>query len=190
MPKKSNLVDREFERLTVIRETTDRLSGGGGVVWECECDCGTICYATSGQLNSGHKRSCGCLKLDNLSGRTGENHPNWKGGHWNRGSLAQATCMLAALRQHARKGNYEPPRITPEELSSLINNHSGSCSICGSTEEQVGTFCLDHNHQTGQVRGLICRRCNHLLGCAGDDQKVLQAAVTYLGLPYESSYHP
>lgn len=185
MPKKCDLTGREFERLTVLRELPERYYGGA-VLWECQCDCGNLCQATSGQLNSGHKRSCGCLNIDSLQKRTGANHPNWHGGSWNRGSLSHARCMLAALRQHAKEAGYCPPSILPEDLSKLIQAHSGICCICNVSESEAGTFCLDHNHETGEVRDLICRKCNHLLGCSGDSPIVLQAAIEYLEVHSEN----
>lgn len=58
MPKK-NLVGQRFEKLLVLRETEKRIDGK--VVWECQCDCGNICYVPTSRLTSGNTRSCGCL---------------------------------------------------------------------------------------------------------------------------------
>lgn len=58
MPKK-NLIGQRFEKLLVLRETEKRIDGK--VVWECQCDCGNICYVPTSRLTSGNTRSCGCL---------------------------------------------------------------------------------------------------------------------------------
>jgi hypothetical protein len=41
-------------------------------------------------------------------------------------------------------------------------------------------FFIDHDHETGEVRGLLCRACNTLLGCVQDDAKLLGRAINYL----------
>lgn len=52
----------------------------------------------------------------------------------------------------------------------------GHCDICG----KDGMRDADHNHQTGQSRGLLCRACNQGLGYFQDDVKRLQQAIIYL----------
>lgn len=176
MPAKQNLIGRVFRRLTVLSEG-GHSPDGKHRKWCCRCECGTICYPTTSSLNSGHTKSCGCLNNESRMSRAGTKHPNWKGGNWNKGSVAYCQTLLCSLRGHARKGNYRPPDITAEELSSMIFSFAGQCPIC---KIHTDDFCLDHNHDTGRPRGLICRRCNHLLGCANDDLHVIQSAHDYL----------
>jgi len=42
------------------------------------------------------------------------------------------------------------------------------------------TLAVDHNHDTGKVRELLCNTCNNGLGCFKDDPKLLQSAIKYL----------
>jgi len=58
-----DLTGMRFGRLLAIRPTDERHLQC--IVWECDCDCGNTCYINSGKLNSGHTRSCGCLREDN-----------------------------------------------------------------------------------------------------------------------------
>lgn len=73
-------------------------------------------------------------------------------------------------KMHSAKARYG---ITEEKFWELI---SRPCEICNSTEG----ICIDHDHKTGQVRGALCRNCNHGLGNFLDDPILLQAAIDYL----------
>ncbi|MDY6153313.1 MAG: hypothetical protein SPI06_07870 [Terrisporobacter sp.] len=64
---KKSLEGKKFGRLTVIKQTNKRKNGN--IVWQCECNCGSnvIVYATTSSLNSGDKKSCGCLGIEQVS---------------------------------------------------------------------------------------------------------------------------
>jgi hypothetical protein len=47
-------------------------------------------------------------------------------------------------------------------------------------ETEVSSFAVDHDHDRGLVRGLLCFRCNRLVGLANDDPDVLAHAANYL----------
>ena len=57
----------KFGKLTAIRKTDQRV--GSNVVWECKCDCGNITFVSSGALQSGATKSCGCLNRKNIAGQ-------------------------------------------------------------------------------------------------------------------------
>ena len=57
-----NLVGKRFGKLVVIEQSP---SISGRIRWKCQCDCGNITYADSGNIKKGQKRSCGCLFKDN-----------------------------------------------------------------------------------------------------------------------------
>lgn len=60
------------------------------------------------------------------------------------------------------KRNYN---ISIRDYHVLLANQDNRCSICGQTlEESDISFAVDHNHNTGEVRGLLCRNCNTKLG--------------------------
>lgn len=71
--------------------------------------------------------------------------------------------------------------ITPETYQALLERQAGRCAICsiahGDGEE---TLCVDHDHLTGRVRGLLCAKCNRMLGCANDRPEVLLEGAKYL----------
>ena len=72
MAKPIDLTGQRFGKLTVI-EKTEKRSGGGSVIWKCQCDCGNICEVASNDLKSGNTQSCGCLRKelssDDLTGQ-------------------------------------------------------------------------------------------------------------------------
>lgn len=72
--------------------------------------------------------------------------------------------------------------ISLNEYEALLNSQNGSCSICKSPETGLNTnhFAVDHDHESGRVRGLLCSGCNLGLGKFKDDPKLLRRAVEYL----------
>jgi hypothetical protein len=73
--------------------------------------------------------------------------------------------------------------ITLEEYNTILLKQNGKCAICGS--ETVGrktdkNFIVDHDHKTGKVRGLLCHKCNAILGMAQDNIKIFEEAIEYL----------
>ena len=67
----------------------------------------------------------------------------------------------------------------PETIPQLFVQQGGRCAICA-TVATCETLHLDHCHQTGKVRGLLCRSCNHMLGNARDDARLLRMAAEYV----------
>jgi hypothetical protein len=66
----------------------------------------------------------------------------------------------------------------------MLESQNGRCAICQTTEPGGGkpVFQVDHNHKTGAVRGLLCSRCNQLLGYARDSADILRSAEKYLNV--------
>jgi hypothetical protein len=81
-------------------------------------------------------------------------------------------------RKHHLKKKFGITMIDYENM--LILQLSG-CSICGRTIMETGKpLGIDHNHQTGTVRGLLCNKCNRGLGFLNDDTELLLKAIKYL----------
>ena len=58
---------------------------------------------------------------------------------------------------------------------------NGRCAICGVPEYELPSrLYIDHDHETGKVRGLLCPSCNTGLGHLKDDPEVLLRACIYL----------
>lgn len=60
----------------------------------------------------------------------------------------------------------------------LLDAQSWRCGICEKRIDESAS--VDHDHATGEVRGLLCQNCNAVLGLAGDSVKVLRAAADFL----------
>jgi len=84
-----------------------------------------------------------------------------------------------ARQKNIRKQIIRDHKITEERLQQLERQADGLCMICKSPPESK-PLCLDHSHATGEVRGLICNRCNSGLGYFKDSAELLRAAAEYL----------
>ena len=82
-------------------------------------------------------------------------------------------------RKHAsaRKLHYG---ISIEEHTTILNKQDGVCVICKNPPIKR-ELDVDHDHLTGEIRGLLCSSCNLLLGLAKDSPALLRKAAEYLG---------
>ena len=87
-----------------------------------------------------------------------------------------------AMRLHSLYG------LSIEDYETMFSDQGGVCAICQkaetvihrTTERQI-RLSVDHDHNTGEIRGLLCQRCNQALGLLNDDVEALHQAITYLG---------
>lgn len=71
--------------------------------------------------------------------------------------------------------------LTIAQYDEMLASQDGRCAICGTDKPGgKGAFHVDHDHKTGQVRGLLCSPCNTGIGQLGDDPMVLFVAMKYL----------
>lgn len=70
--------------------------------------------------------------------------------------------------------------ITVDEFYEMLQKQNNKCAICGSTNWGHVSPSIDHDHKTGKVRGLLCNRCNTVLGLVQDDPNILQNTINYL----------
>ena len=81
------------------------------------------------------------------------------------------------IAQFKRSVNAE---FTLFDYLQLLNSQNGRCAICGRTNTNGKNLAIDHNHKSGQIRGLLCEHCNFGLGLFGDDVRILERAIDYL----------
>ena len=91
----------------------------------------------------------------------------------------------AGKRSEKRKYLKKTYNITLEQYGEMWHSQGGVCAICGKTEttkNQHGMrqLSVDHDHETGKVRGLLCSNCNSMLGFVYDNPATLVEAARYL----------
>ena len=69
--------------------------------------------------------------------------------------------------------------ITIEDYNRLLSSQNSQCAICGNIPLSRGLM-VDHNHTTGVVRGLLCSRCNFMIGLGDDNKETFKRAMEYL----------
>jgi hypothetical protein len=96
----------------------------------------------------------------------------------NRGGKEKKQKHYLSKRTSILKSRYG---ITEDDYSVLFNNQQGCCAICG--VDYTGSkrnLDVDHDHTTGNVRGLLCNNCNRGLGHFQDSPTILLKALEYL----------
>jgi hypothetical protein len=82
----------------------------------------------------------------------------------------------APINQRARKYG-----ITVDEIVRMEEEQEGLCAICRNPEPIEGrSLCVDHDHDTLQVRSLLCSNCNRGIGFLQDSVLLLERAAEYL----------
>ena len=84
--------------------------------------------------------------------------------------------MSAPVRGRARAGSHALP---DDEYAALLAKQGSGCAICGATPK-TRRLHTDRDHRTGQVRGLLCHRCNRTLAAWVTEPWLFKAAA-YLG---------
>lgn len=131
------------------------------------------------------------------------------GTPWNKGKGRAVECSHTD-RPHAGRGlcqscydnwryYYGPKRIeqrrartlgrygiTPDQYDAIYYKQGGGCAICGRPAPREGNrwerLHVDHDHNSGRVRGLLCMNCNQGLGNFKDSAELLKSAVEYLAM--------
>ncbi len=103
------------------------------------------------------------------------------------------TCKIHYRREWAAQHQRETRRlykfgVTIEECEAILKKQKYACAICGkklrpwktTAEGDGGNTHLDHDHNTGKIRGALCNSCNMGLGNLRDSIDILQKAIDYL----------
>lgn len=86
--------------------------------------------------------------------------------------------VIAYRRKSKLKIRYN---MNSEDYDAWYEKQKGYCAICGFHQSDLKrSLCVDHDHKTGKVRGLLCDDCNKGLGFFDDDPKMINKAIDYL----------
>ncbi len=108
--------------------------------------------------------------------------------HWS-DSLTeeQLESKRASSRKYNREKRWAAIGASPEYYAERLAEQEGLCSICGTArnpcrgvKREDEFFCIDHDHETGILRGLLCTPCDLVIGNAKDDPDILRSAIAYL----------
>ena len=101
-------------------------------------------------------------------------HKNWAEVNQHRIAEYREKDPWTLAKRCSRRG------ITPEQLVDRYERQEGCCAICKIQVELMNSA-IDHNHETGEFRGVLCKQCNRALGMFGDSPDTLKNALEYLG---------
>lgn len=102
--------------------------------------------------------------------------------HYLRQYLRENPPAPGSHRPRTRKYILKQYGLTPADYDRMVAEQDGRCAICRTDSPGRGkpSWNVDHDHETGAVRGLLCHNCNMALGMLGDCVETAQALVSYL----------
>ena len=96
---------------------------------------------------------------------------------WSEDNAERIQARARARRIEAKYG------LTSEAWNDLFESQDRRCALCKTHKPGGAGWATDHDHQTGQVRGILCNPCNLAIGLMADDPERLRAAADYLEEP-------
>lgn len=101
-------------------------------------------------------------------------------------SLSSGERSRLAHPEAGRRANLKRSfGITTEKYDQMFKAQKGLCKLCrkpepGTRNGKRKMLAVDHDHETGKIRGLLCSKCNTALGLLDDSPELLEAAIVYL----------
>ncbi len=99
----------------------------------------------------------------------------------------RAKCKDCRSSQHLANLRFTKYGLTVESYQRMLEEQDFACAVCGEKEgakaphaPRVRALSVDHNHETGEVRALLCGNCNTAVGLMKEDPTRLEAAANYL----------
>jgi len=101
-------------------------------------------------------------------------------------------CYCNSCKRICQKENPQDPikcrsdylkktyKISLIDYDNILISQNNVCAICGETPDIKRNLDIDHCHETGKVRGILCHHCNKALGHFKDDSDIILKAYNYL----------
>jgi len=145
---------------------------------KCECGNCKYCRRRKWYLNNkeAHRRRCDSWKLRNVAKVKEQARV---GGIIRRHRMREEGTLSALYRKHDLSRHYG---VTPEWFDAKLAEQGGGCAICGALENNAKNrkMHVDHNHKTGENRGILCHRCNTALERVDSVPEWIPKVVQYL----------
>ena len=96
-----------------------------------------------------------------------------------------STCKACRISEHREKNL----GVTEKDYWNMYTQQNGRCGICSRRlySKRYKAFCVDHDHTTGFIRGLLCHNCNRAIGMLQDDPAILKKAAEWVEGRVQSS---
>ncbi len=122
----------------------------------------------------------GIVKICDAHGKLTDNEVY---NRYYKGNISSRYCKKCILSNNIQRKYQGMNGLECYESLLIAQNHV--CAICSGKEimtrnDKIKRFSIDHDHETGKVRGLLCQFCNSLIGYAYDDIEILESAIKYL----------
>lgn len=103
---------------------------------------------------------------------------------WNEYNREWRKNNKESRKQTRRKRTLKEKGLTLDEFAVMWTDQGGMCAVCSKEmiqgERGSDTAVVDHNHETGAVRALLCSNCNRALGLLAENEDTFVAAAAYL----------
>lgn len=196
--RRLDFIGKRFGRLLIVAFVGK--TKNGHAQWLANCDCGKAVTVLGTNLVKGKTRACGCLHRELVTERHRQAaEPAMRTG---KKTCTRKECSRAnpqPLSQfHASKRQRDGHSgrcktcsrevvllrsygISIADAARMLADQGGTCANRGC--HRILSFdkntCVDHDHQTGAVRGLLCRSCNTTLGLFGDSPERIRGLLEY-----------
>jgi Recombination endonuclease VII len=181
----TDFTGQRFGKLTVIRRVLPSPLSHSSA-WLVRCDCGSEERIMAGsQLK--HRQSCGCWRPNRRTFTEREKRcpkcEKWLPLDSFGVNVSRPSGRTDRCKRCLRNGYYEKEYdFSLEQRVALLEKQGGKCAICKASTR----LCLDHDHETGFVRGFLCVPCNVMLGRLNEDVTKLLRAIKYIKPDFET----
>jgi hypothetical protein len=120
-----------------------------------------------------------CLKKA-ASDRFRERNPHYQKEWVNKNKDKVLRSRERGRIRKALRRRWKKYGLTPEQFNIKNETQTGLCMLCNELNQNGRDLCVDHDHETGNVRDLLCTRCNRGLGMFKDSPELLEKAAAYI----------